>query len=301
MSRIELTISFTDDSGAIRQERHSVESTYHADLAGEHRVAHILLSELKVSVGEQVEPKHNATASRWLEFPNRPAGLEQYFDIRNSQALWFELASLVMGAEGDLILAQAYKVLEPLQEPSFSDDTAINNLYYVHDRKLTLLNQSVHAQDLVNRLLHESLGGDLVDTCKLDWERVQLTRANVAKGLMDKLAQKVLSQANFDAINQALDIPKTTPRALTSRTYRNQLMHHIRPSVDYSMFFSAIESRAGEDITNAAGNVIGRRHILRARPPVQYLFKDLYAANSEYLDAIVAMLQKLSQLDILRR
>jgi hypothetical protein len=28
-------------------------------------------------------------------------------------------------------------------------------------------------QDLVNRLLHESLGGDLVDATKPDWEQTQ--------------------------------------------------------------------------------------------------------------------------------
>jgi hypothetical protein len=78
-------------------------------------------------------------------------------------------------------------------------------------------------------------------------------------------------------------------------------MHHIRPSVDYSMFFSALESRAGEEVKDAQGKVIGRRYAVFSRPPVQYRFEDLQAALSEYLDAIVAMLQKLSQIDILRR
>src|SRR5208283_5026451 len=117
---------------------------------------------------------------------------EDYFNIRNSQALWYELASLVMGAEGDLILAQAFKALELPKEPSFSDDIALNDLYYVHDRKLMLLNQAVHGlikvQDLVNRLLHESLGGDLVDTSKTNWERNELTREKVEKGLAAKHA-----------------------------------------------------------------------------------------------------------------
>jgi hypothetical protein len=67
------------------------------------------------------------------------------------------------------------------------------------------------------------------------------------------------------------------------------------------MFFSALESRAGEEVRDAQGNVIGRRHIVRARPPVQYRFEDLHAAFSEYLDAVVAMLERFSQLDILRR
>jgi hypothetical protein len=305
MSKVELTITFTAEDQGQRSDTLGIDTSYPGDLAGEHRVAHILFAELKVTVGKQAKPKHNAVARRWLDFPGKPAGFEQYFDIQNSQALWLELANLIMGAEGDLILAAAFKALEPAQEPSFDDDAAINDLYYVHDRKMTLLNQSVHGlikvQDLVNRLLHESLGGDLVDTSKKDWERTELTREKVEKGLEAKRAGGTLSQSDFDAISQALGIPNTTPKGETARTYRNRLMHHIRPSVDYSMFFSALESRAGEEVRDAQGKVIGKRHVVRARPPVQYSYGDLDAAFSEYLDAIVAMLEQLSQLEILRR
>jgi hypothetical protein len=247
--------------------------------------------------------------------------IEEYFNVQNSQAVWLELANLVMGAEGDLILAQTLKALEPPSEPPFSDTTAINDLYYVHDRKMNLLNQSVHAvikvQDLVNRLLHESLGGDLVDTSKPYWERSQLLRCNVEKGLKAKLAAGLISQLDFDAVTQALAIPENTPKGQTALAYRRRLEHHIRPSVDYSMFFSALEPRAGDELTaadedifrrlglplmrDAQGKLIGRRHSVSARRPVQYRFEELYAACSEYLDALVAMLQQLSQIDILRR
>lgn len=305
MAKVELTIKFTDGTQNARSDSIGIETSYPGNLAGEHRVAHILFTELKVTVGAQAAPKHNAIARRWLEFPSKPAGFNQYFDIQNSQALWLELANLIMGAESDLILAASLKALEPAQEPSFEDDAAINDLYYVHDRKMTLLNQAVYGlikvQDLVNRLLHESLGGDLVDTSKPDWEEDELRRNNVVKGLAAKRANGSLSQPVFDAISEALGIPRTTPKGETARTYRNRLMHHIRPSVDYSMFFAALESRAGEEVKDAQGNVIGIRHVVRARPPVQYMFADLHAAFSEYLDAVVAMLEKLSQLAILRR
>jgi hypothetical protein len=305
MAKVELTIKFTDGAQSTRSESLDIETSYPGDFAGEHRVAHILFAELKVTVGEQAAPKHNAVARRWLDFTSQPAGFEKYFDIQNSQALWLELANLIMGAEGDLILAAAFKALEPAQEPSFDDDPAINDLYYVHDRKMTLLNQSVHrlikVQDLVNRLLHESLGGDLVDTSKTDWERTELTREKVEKGLAAKRAGGALSQSEFDAISQALGISRNTPKGEVARTYRNRLVHHIRPSVDYSMFFSALESRAGDEVRDAQGNVIGRRHVVRARPPVQYRFQNLHAAFSEYLDAVVTMLEKLSELEILRR
>jgi len=305
MTRIGLTINFSDSDGTTRSESQYVDTSFPSDLEGEHRVAHNLFAELKVTVGEQAAPKYDAVARRWLDFPKRPARLTQYFDIRNSHAVWLELSNLVMGVEGDLILAQAFKALEPPKEPSFDDATAINDLYYIQDRKLTLLNQSVHGvikvQDLVNRLLHESLGGDLVDTSKADWERTQLTRSNVEKGLEAKRAAGLISQSDFDAISEALKIPKNTPKGKTARTYRNRLMHHIRPSVDYSMFFSTIESRVGEELKDAQGKVIGKRYPLLAAPPVEYLFQDLYAAFYEYLDAVVAMLQKLSEIEILRR
>jgi len=115
MRRVELKITFIDDDGAKREEIHSVETSYNPDSSGEHRLAHILATEMKVMVGEQSAPKHNAVARGWLEFPGRPAGFEQYFDIRNSQAIWLELTNLILGAEGDLALAEAYNALEPSQ------------------------------------------------------------------------------------------------------------------------------------------------------------------------------------------
>ncbi|MHB8656279.1 MAG: hypothetical protein ACYDA9_20675 [Terriglobia bacterium] len=305
MRRIELTITFTDDDGTAHRATETVEACDPPDATADHRVAHILLTELKVTVGKQAVPKHNATAWGWLQFPSQPASIDQYFDIWNSQAVWRELATLVMGAEGDLILAQAFKALEPAREPQFADETAINDLYYVHDRKITLLNQSVHAvikvQDLVNRLLHESLGGDLVDTSNRNWEKTQLTRDNVEERLEAKHALGEISQADLDTITQALAIPKNTPKGQTALSYRNRMAHHIRPSVDYSMFFSALESRAGEELKDPEGKVRAIRHVMRAKPPVQYRFEELHAASSEYLDAIVAMLDKLSKIDILRR
>jgi hypothetical protein len=305
MRRVELTVSFTDERGAVRLESQRVDSSYTPDPDGEHRVAHILSTELKVTIGEQAAPRHNATARGWLDFPNQPAGFDQFLNIQNSQAMWFELARLVMGAEADLALSLAFKALEPALEPPFEDSRAINDLYYVHDRKLALLNQTVYAlikvQDLVNRLLHESLGGDLVDSTKPDWERTELTRRNVKAGFEAKLAAGTITQGDFDAITQALAIPGNTPRAETARTYRNRLMHHVRPSVDYAMFFSALESRQGEEFRDTQGKLVGRRHILRARPAVQHHFHDLHAAFSEHLDAVASMLDQLSQIAILRR
>jgi hypothetical protein len=304
MRPVKLTIAFTEDDGTIRTESRDVDMPHTPDLARQHTVAHILFTELKVSVGGQAPPKHNAIARSWLEFPAQQ-DVERYFDMQNSQAVWFELSRLVMRAEADLILSQAYKAIEPPQEPSFDNSAALNNLYYPHHRKMTLLNQSAYAlikvQDLVNRLLHESLGGDLVDTTKPDWERTQLLRCNVEKGLEAKQAAGDISQPDFDAISAALKIPKNTPKGEIARTYRNRLMHHIRPSVDYPWLFSSLEPRGGKEIKDANGKAIQRVQSGFASAPVQYHFQDLHAAFFEYLDALVAMLQQLSQIDILRR
>jgi hypothetical protein len=159
----------------------------------------------------------------------------------------------------------------------------------------------VKIQEIVNRLLHESLGGDLVDTSKPDWERNQLTRDNVEKGLEAKRAVGALSQFDFDALKEALQVSRSTPRSDIALTYRRKLMHHVHPSVDHAIFFSGLESREGEEIKDASGKVKARRYGLLARPPVQYHFADLHGSLTESLDAIVSMLQKLSEMEILRK
>ena len=111
-----------------------------------------------------------------------------------------------------------------------------------------LLNQSVHGlikvQDIVNRLLHESLGGDLVDTSRPDWERTQLTHANVDEGLKAKCARGAISQAEFDAITHALAIPKNTPRADIANSYRNRLKQADAPYPAFCRLFDVL-LRAG--------------------------------------------------------
>ncbi len=304
MNRIELSVTFSEPDGAKRVDSKKVQTSNAPDPAAEQRIARILFAELKVMAGPQDAPKHNAIAQRWMDFPRQPASFTKYFDIQNSQAVWFELTNLIMGVESHLVLAKAYKALEPSQEPPFDDDAALNEFFYIHDRKISLLNQAVHdlikGQDLVNRLLHESLGGDLVDATKPDWERTQLTRKNVETGLKSKLSAGLLSQTGFIEIEDALEIPKHTAKGKIARDSRNRLAHHIRPSVDYPTFFSAIQSRAAAGVKDARGERIGFQIAIKASPAVEYRFEDLHAAFSEYLAAVVAMLDKLSRVDILR-
>src|SRR5260370_6145836 len=305
MRQVELTITFTEDEGAPRRQTFYLQTPRGGNPAGEHRVAHHLLAELKVAMRDLAVPKHNAVAGSWLEFPKRRIELSEYFEVRNVQSLWLELSNLIRDIEQSLDIAQAFKQFESPQEPPFEDDEAINDLYFIHDRKMAALDRAAYelikVQEIVNCLLHANLGGDLVDSTKPDWDRTQLRRSNVEIGLQAKFAAGTISKSDFDAITGALQISKNTPHGDIAKTYRRKLMHHIKPSVDYSIFFSGLESREGEELTNARGDVIGRHHVLRSRPPVQYRFADLHASLTEYLDAVVTMLQKLSEIEILRR
>jgi hypothetical protein len=305
MRDVELAITFTDESAEARKYSLRLQTPRGGTPEGEGRVAHHLFSELRVAMGEQIPPKHSAIADNWLNFPQSKIDFSEWWDVRNSQSLWLELSNLVRGIEHDLDMARAFTELEPAEQPPIEDDDAINKLYFLHDRKMNALDRAVYelikVQDLVNRLLHESLGGDLVDTGKPDWERTQLTRLSVEQGLEAKRALGALSPSDFNAVTVALQIPKATPHADIAVGYRRKLMHHIRPSVDYAIFFSDLESREGEVMTDATGKVTGRRHVIRARPPVQYRFVDLHGSLMEYLDAVIAMLQHLSEIEILRR
>jgi hypothetical protein len=307
MRQVELTLTFKDEDGETRPYTVHLETLHDGSQEGEARVVHHLFSELRVTIRDQPEPKHNSAAAPWLEFSGKPREFDivDYFDVHNSQSLWLELSNLVRGIEYDLEIARAFKSLEPAQEPSSEDDSAINNLYFLHNRKMNALDRAVYeivkVQEIVNRLIHGSLGGDLVDTKKNDWERNQLTRDNVEKGLEAKRTSGALSQSDFDVITAALQLPKKTPHESVALTYRRKLMHHIHPSLDYAIFFSSLESREGEAITDASGKVTGRRYGLGARPPVQYQFVDLYASLAESLDAIVSMLQKLSEIEVLSK
>jgi hypothetical protein len=300
-----MDVTFTDDDGTTRTEAREVETREISDAAGEKRLANNLFAELRVDVSEQEAPKHYATARGWVNFGKQSVSAERffedYFNVQNPQAMWVELCNLVLRTEADLALAQSFKNLEPAAEPNFEDEVALNDLHYIHGRKMDHLNSAVQnlikVQNLVDRLLHESLGGDLVDTSDPDWERDKLNRKNVKKGLKSKLASGAISQAQFDAIMDALEIPKKHPKADIALSYRNRLSHHPRPSVDYPMFFSPLESRKGEPIVNA-GKVVGRKHEIGSHPPLQYKFRDLRAAFTEYLDAVASMLQKLNETEI---
>jgi hypothetical protein len=158
-----------------------------------------------------MEPKHNSTAVSWMNFSGHSIdltnGIQPFFDVQNAREVWQELAHLVMSAELDILLADTFKEMEPSLPPL--DDAGINHLYYIHDRKISLFDASVHSlikvQNLVDRLLHESLGGDLIDTTQGEWERTELTRKKILKGLEDKRDRGQISLTDFNEIKASLE------------------------------------------------------------------------------------------------
>ena len=174
MTRLDLTLKMTGADGSERIERRTVEIRDHPDVGALHRAIHVLHTELRVIAGDQTLPRQNERARAWLKFSGKPASITRFFDIRNAQTMWLELSNLIIGAEADLALAQAFKALEPAQEPQFEDSVAINDLYFIHDRKMNLLNTAVWA--LICRWQHclsktvISVGG----TNEKDWLHDQI-------------------------------------------------------------------------------------------------------------------------------
>lgn len=272
-----------------------------ATSTGERRLLEEMYVELLAATRGPANPKHNIAAQAWLQPHRAPRSFDRYFDIQNAQALWLELTNTILGIEFALMQSRTFKALEPACLPDFQDDIALSTVYYVHTRKMDLLNQAVYGlikvQDLVNRLLHETLGGDLVATAKPDWEEITLRRKNVMKGLQCKFEAGALSKTDYDAINEAFAVPVNAPRIETVKAYRNRLTHHIRPSVDYPMFFSAVESRAGTEIRDTSGSVVARQYAIGATPPAEYRYEDLHDAFAEYLESVVDMLNRLSRIE----
>jgi hypothetical protein len=93
---------------------------------------------------DHAQPKHNAIAGKWLQFPKSKIDFSDWFNVRNAQSLRLELSNLVRGIEHDLEMARAFKELEPAEEPPFEADEAINNLHFLHSRKMEALDRAVY-------------------------------------------------------------------------------------------------------------------------------------------------------------
>ena len=70
MRQVELALTFTEEGGVPRKHNLRLETPRGGTPEGEARVAHHLFSELRVAMRDHPAPKHNATAGKWLKFPN---------------------------------------------------------------------------------------------------------------------------------------------------------------------------------------------------------------------------------------
>lgn len=305
MTEAKMTLVFQDEDGAER----SYEATFPVGRGkfeqGERRLSHEVTADLIVATQSRAVPKHNATAQAWLIFPCAKYDFADFDDVYNCRELWRELCNLVLSVEHDLADANGYKDLEPATPPDFEDDEAVESLYHLHRRKMEHLNRSVYelikVQDLVNRLLHEGLGGDLVATNSPSWEREELNRTNVKKGIDRKAANGELSAAVRTAILDAVAVPSQVPQHDIVVRYRNRLTHHVNPSVDYSMFYAKPLSREFQPIRDEHGNITRWVRPLYSVPPVDFTFAELHRAYMDYFDAVVAMLDQLADIGALRR
>ena len=305
MTQAKITLIFQDEDGAERKYEAFFPVGRGKFEQGERRLSDEVTMDLIVATQSRAELKHKARARAWLEFPRAIHDFAVFDNIYNSQELWRELCNLVLSVEHDLADANGYKDLEPATPPQFGDDDAIEGLFHLHRRKMEHFNRAAYelikVQDLVNRLLHEALGGNLVSTSSATWERDELLRANVIKGINRKAADGELSDAVRTAIVDALALPTQVSHHEIIMRYRNRLTHHVNPSVDYSMFYAKPRSREPEPIRDAQGNITSWVRTFYSEPPTDFTFAELYRAYMEYLDAVVAMLDRLAGIEVLRR
>ncbi len=299
-----MTLVFKDEDGSERSYEAFFPVGRGKSEPGERRLSREVTVDLIVATQVRAEPKHNTTARAWLEIPSATYDFSVFDDLYNSKELWREFCNIVLSVEHDLADANGYKDLEPITPPQFGDDDAIEGLYYLHRRKMEHFNRAVYelikVQDLVNRLLHEGLGGNLVSTSSPTWERDELFRVNVMKGMDRKAATGELSAAVRSAIVDALVLPTQASHHDVVMRYRNRLTHHVNPSVDYSMFYAKPRSREPEPLRDAQGNITWwvRNY---GGSPIDFTFAELNRAYTEYLDSVVAMLDRLAAIESLRR
>jgi hypothetical protein len=305
VTKARLTLTFEDDDGAKREYGAVIPIARGKFEQGEMRLSQEIMADITVATVEGAEFTHNETACEWGKFPSGYHEIAEMDDIHNSRELWRELTNSVLGIEHDLADAEGYKNLEPHAAPDFNDEEGVERLFYLHRRKMEHFNRAVchlvKVQELVNRLLHEGLGGDLVNTASSQWEKEELRRSNVKKGLERKAFDNALTDEDHKAIAEALDLPEKVSCRNMVINYRNRLLHHVNPSVDYSMFHCKPRSRRWESVRDSDGKITSWVRAVVAMPAPDFTFASLHAAHKEYFESVVEMLDRLSKISVVHR
>lgn len=302
MRRIEVIVRFVAADGSLRERTETIETQEWGGVAGENRVANVLHAEMKAMIVADGRRRHQESAKKWYSKTSQPLDILHFFNQQNADTMWLELANLVMGTEYDLTMARAYRAIEPVAPVPDDDQELLEKLYFAHDKKMTHLNEAmrnvVRVQDLVNRLLHESLSGGLADTKRPDWERSELLRTKVLAALKQKCVDGEITKDQHDRIVKAIGLPKLAKGNEVVVDYRRRLMHRNQPSVDHEMFFTELfRNEAMKSIHPITGNEVWVRSF-SLHPPLRYRFEELQDALQNELDAVVEMLNQLHALNL---
>jgi hypothetical protein len=297
-TEIKMSIEFLSDTGRSEAFVDSVQHERESSDDGKQNLAREMFAELQAHVN--LANCHNALpkVENLLEQSGyRRTDPKGFIDIVNIPNMWLEISNTFLELRYVLAQAAAYKELEPPNTSPTSDALCA----YLHFEKMYKLNLAVidlmKIQDLVVRLLHECFSGKLivVDHDDEDWEK-KLTLFEAKKGLRKLAENGEIDRKEYDAILEALEHMTKSPHQKTVVNYRNALAHRVRAAVDYPELYTAMQSRAGKVIKNAAGKETGRMYSFGGGRPVDFLFSDLYEAISDYMKHVVEMLRKLKEI-----
>lgn len=298
MAKITLHLNFERPDGSVQGYEYSVSTQTEPAPRGEKSLADELGDHLRAEINMPTHlaklPRADdlAKPSQRSVYPTAPTDIH---DVLNANGLWLEIQNTLYATQNALAEAKAYKDLEPV-------GVEIEQWYPTHAKKVLALNAGVlhlaKIQDLVVRLLFESLGGAkfiAVDLSDDDWERA-LTMKNARQGLKRLHDAGALDAQEYADILDALDEPSRYPKQKLVIQYRNCVVHRIRPSIDHSELSPLLQDRVGQPVYDTQGKQTGVSYAILAASKADFQFDELYEAITSYLDFVVRMLCRLKAL-----
>ena len=201
-------------------------------------------------------------------------------NLNCASAVWLELGSLLQQIPHLLAKARAYKGSETAEADEHTRRVAHIEKMWAFDAAVERL---VKIKDLVARLLYEHFDGNFVAH----------ERDILLKPILKSLRTK-LPQAEFEVLDNLLrqDPAQKGPIEI----YRNRLMHHVRPSVDYPEFYVMIPPRSTEGLDDA-GNRIRDSIFCGALPAKpEFEFASLFVAACQFLTDRIQKLERVVEL-----
>jgi hypothetical protein len=237
------------------------------------------------------QPPDFAIQSKQIRSPQNHQDL---INAMNADGMWMEIHNSFTAAVFELALAKAYKNSEP---PGTAKE-----YFYCHDQKVARLNRAIFflykIQDLIVRLMYESLGDSLiaVDQSKKLWEK-DLTMEALKDGFKRLRKNGVLSQVDHDAIAKPIHTLRGLAAWHTVEDYRHRAVHRIMPSVDHQELSPIFQNRIGKPVTHPLTGKPGRVYSIRVQHlKPDFTFDEIYKPALAYLKGARAALLKLKAL-----